>query len=143
MTTFNSPSVALNAANELVNAAVQKATEMKLPVAVAVVDQSGILKAFARMDGAPLIAVETAIKKAKLAAGFGFPTGDAWYDFIKDDPILLHGAPQLPDFILLGGGVPLKSDGVICGAIGVSGGHYKQDEEIGNEAIKSFGAFNV
>jgi uncharacterized protein GlcG (DUF336 family) len=66
------------------------------------------------------------------------PTGDQWYQFIKDDPILLRGVEQLPDFILLGGGSPIMENNEVIGAIGVSGGHYKQDEEIVSLAIKDF-----
>lgn len=122
--------VSAEAAQEMIARAIAEAKSSQGTYAIAIVDESGVLKAFHRMDGAPLIAVETAIKKARLAAGFGFPTGEAWYNFIKDDPILLHGAQQLPDFILLGGGSPIMHEGQICGAIGVSGGHYKQDEAI-------------
>ena len=56
------------------------------------------------------------------------PTGDAWHDFIKDDPILNNGVNNIHDFILLGGGTPINSNNKIIGAIGISGGHYKQDE---------------
>ncbi len=123
-------SVSAEAAQGMLDRAIAEAKRTQGVYVIAIVDESGILKAFHRMDGAPLISVETAIKKARVAAGFGFPTGDAWYNFIKDDPILLHGAQQLPDFILLGGGSPIMHEGQICGAIGVSGGHYKQDEAI-------------
>ncbi|MFM1932253.1 MAG: hypothetical protein RL226_1556 [Bacteroidota bacterium] len=130
-------SISAETALEMINRAVAEAKRMQGAYVIAIVDESGIMKAFHRMDGAPLISVETAIKKARLAAGFGFPTGDAWYNFIKDDPILLHGAQQLPDFILLGGGSPIMHEGQICGAIGVSGGHYKQDEAIVEAALKA------
>jgi uncharacterized protein GlcG (DUF336 family) len=123
-------SVSAEAAHEMLGRAIAEAKRSQGAYVIAIVDESGILKALHRMDGAPLISVESSIKKARLAAGFGFPTGDAWYNFIKDDPILLHGAQQLPDFILLGGGSPIMHEGQICGAIGVSGGHYKQDEAI-------------
>tara|TARA_B100000963_G_C22365106_1_gene553375 strand:- start:150 stop:560 length:411 start_codon:yes stop_codon:yes gene_type:complete len=129
-------SVSAETAQKLIEKAINEAQRTSGAYAIAIIDESGILKAFHRMDGAPLISVETAIKKAKLAAGFGFPTGDAWYDFIKDDPILMHGAQQLPDFIMLGGGSPIMHDDQICGAIGVSGGHYKQDEAIVAAALK-------
>ena len=52
--------------------------------AIAIVDDSGLLKAFQRMDGAPLISIQIAQDKAYTAAGFGIPS-HGWYDFIKDD----------------------------------------------------------
>ena len=128
MKKFEKASVTIDLAIEMAKAAMNKASEIGLKISVSIVDESGIEKAFARMDGAPLISVETARKKAVLAVGFGMPTGAPWYNFIKDDPILMNGADQLPGFILLGGGSPITIDGHLCGAIGISGGHYSQDE---------------
>lgn len=128
MKKFEKSSVSIDLAMEMAKEAMKKASEIGLHISVCIVDESGVEKAFARMEGAPLISVETARKKAVLAAGFGIPTGNTWFNFIKDDPILMNGANQLPGFILLGGGSPISIDGQLCGAIGVSGGHYSQDE---------------
>jgi uncharacterized protein GlcG (DUF336 family) len=121
-------SVSTTAASILIDAACEHAAELGLAIAVAVVDESGILKAFRRMDGAPLIAVSTCRTKALTAAGFGLPTGTPWLEFIRGDPILEAGVPQLEDFTFLGGGHPLTVGAMVVGAIGVSGGHYRQDE---------------
>ena len=98
-------------------------------------DESGVVKAFQRMDNAPMVSIDASRKKAITAVGFGMPTGDSWYGFIKDDPILMNGAGQLNDFILLGGGSPIMVDEKLVGAVGVSGGHYKQDEECAAAAL--------
>ena len=58
--TFEKHSIASAQALSMVEAAMQKANELNIKVAVAVVDESGVLKAFARMDGAPLMAVADA-----------------------------------------------------------------------------------
>jgi len=117
------------------DAALKKAQEIGLAASICVLDAAGRMKAFHAMDGAPAISHETAQKKARLALGFGIPTGDAWFQFIEKDPILFHGAQHLPDFILLGGGSPIQSAGALVGAIGVSGGHYKQDEQVTQAAL--------
>jgi uncharacterized protein GlcG (DUF336 family) len=135
--TLNQPSLNSHGAERALQAALKKANELGLAVSVCILDGAGRLKAFHSMDGAPAISHETSQKKAKLALGFGIPTGQTWYQFIQDDPILLHGAQQLPDFILLGGGLPLKSTQGLMGAVGVSGGHYKQDELIGQAAAQA------
>jgi len=122
-------------ANQMMDAATQKAEEIGMSIAITIVDESGVLKAFSRMDTAPLVAVDASRKKAITAVGFGFPTGDAWYNFIKEDPILHEGAHNLKDFILLGGGAPIIVEDTIVGAIGISGGHYKQDEICLNAAL--------
>ena len=80
------------------------------------------------MDGAPKLSIEIAENKAYTSAGYGIPT-HAWHDFIKDDPPLLHGIVHTPRLIVFGGGYPIKENGEVIGAIGVSGGHYQQDME--------------
>ncbi len=75
-------------------------------------------------------------KKAMTAVGFGLPTGVNWYAFTKDDSILFHGVQQFNDFILLVGGAPIYEEGAIIGDIGISGGHYKQDEACYLAAMK-------
>ena len=134
-TTFTRPNLSLEASQYLVKCAIEKAQELGMNISVSVLDHAGRLRSFASMDQAPHVSLETAVKKAKTALGFGLPTGDTWYQFIKDDPILMTGAQQLPDFILLGGGSPLKAGNQIIGAIGVSGGHYAQDEKCVRHAL--------
>jgi uncharacterized protein GlcG (DUF336 family) len=136
MKKFEKASISIDLAMEMAKEAMKKATEIGLNISVCIVDESGVEKTFVRMNGAPLISVETARKKALLAVGFGIPTGSSWYNFIKDDPILMHGADQLPGFILLGGGSPIQIDGQMCGAIGISGGHYSQDEVCVSAALQ-------
>ncbi len=130
-------SISVEAAQKLILNACNKAKDIKLNIAVTILDEGGNLKAFQRMDGAVLIANSASHKKAFTALGFGMPTGDTWYGFIKDDPILMNGANSLKDFTLLGGGSPIMIGGELVGAIGVSGGHYKQDEECVNAALNS------
>ncbi len=122
-------SISLEAAMCAAGAAQRRAAELEMAIAVSVVDHSGVSKLFCRMDGAPLVASEAAWKKARTAVGFGMPTGAAWHEFIKDDPILNAGAHELQDFILLGGGLPIYVGESLVGAIGVAGGHYLKDEE--------------
>ena len=114
----------------VLGAALTKAQAIGLKASICILDGAGRMKAFHSMDGAPAISHETAQKKAKMALGFGMPTGETWLRFIEKDPILMNGASQLPDFILLGGGSPIRLKGELIGAIGVSGGHYSQDEEV-------------
>ena len=134
---LNKKSFSFGSALDLINAAVAKAEEIGLNISVSIVDESVVEKAFCRMDNAPLISIETARKKAKFAVGFGMPTGEKWHDFIKDDIILSSGASDLPGFILLGGGVPVYHEGDLIGSIGISGGHYKQDELCANAAVNA------
>jgi uncharacterized protein GlcG (DUF336 family) len=137
---FDQPNITKEAADLLIDAAITTAKTISLSISVCILDSSGRMKAFSSMDQAPAVSLETCIKKAKTAVGFGIPTGKTWYEFIKNDPILLNGAEHLPDFILLGGGSPILQDGKLIGAIGVSGGHYEQDEKCVTAALEKLKA---
>ena len=132
-------SIDAETAERAVAAAVKKAAELKLKMCVAVSDEAGDLKAFVRMDGAPKLSIEISENKAYTAASFSMPT-HAWFDFIKDDPPLLHGITHTPRLVVFGGGFPIKLKGEIVGAIGLSGGHYSQDMECAKAALKAIGA---
>ena len=74
--TVTRPTLSEKAARQMVDAAVAEATAMSVPVTVVVVDESGVTKEMARMDGAPLVSVQTAINKAYAAAAIGMPPDD-------------------------------------------------------------------
>ena len=135
MKTFTVESLSIEECDSMFRSAKGKAQEIGIGISFCIVDPSGNLKYFSRMDNAPLISIDISRKKAITAVGFGMPTGDSWYGFIKDDPILMNGAGHLEDFILLGGGSPLMVNEKLVGAIGISGGHYKQDEECVTAAL--------
>ena len=137
--TITRASITAEAAAQAVAAAEAKAAEIGVPMVIAVVDESGVLKAFSRMDGAPLLSVQIAQDKAYTAAAFGIST-DTWFNFIKDDPPLLHGIVHTPRLVVFGGGYPLNLDGGVAGGIGVSGGHYEQDMVVAQAAVAALGA---
>jgi uncharacterized protein GlcG (DUF336 family) len=121
-------------AHRVIDAAEKKAAEIGVPMVIAVCDESGVLKAFSRMDGAALLSVQIAQDKAYTAIAFGMATHE-WFDFIKDDPPLLHGIVKTERLIVFGGGYPVKIGGAVIGGIGVSGGHYKHDMEVAQAGL--------
>lgn len=127
-------SITQAACDRLIEAATAKAAEINVPAVIAVVDESGALKAFRRMDNAPLLSVDIATNKAYTAVSFGIATHE-WFDFIKGDPPLLHGIVHTPRLVVFGGGYPVKVDGQIVGGIGISGGHYSQDMVVAEAAL--------
>src|SRR6202171_4922577 len=137
--TFNKPSISTELAHRIVAAAEKKAKEMAHPFVIAVCDESGVLKAFSRMDGAALLSVQIAQDKAYTAGGFGLPT-DGWHEFIKNDPPLAAGAVGGIDrLVVFGGGYPIKAGDAVIGGIGVSGGHYTQDMEVAQAGLAAAG----
>jgi len=112
-------SISSDLAQKMVNAAVAKARELGVSENVAILDDGGNLKAFSRMDGAPIPTIEMAQNKAYTAL-LGVSTQD-FFNFIQGDPALLAGIPTLSRMVAWGGGFPIKVNGELVGAIGVSG----------------------
>jgi len=107
----------------------REANSLGVPVCIAVSDRAGHLVAYARMDGAPLLSGEIAQDKAYTVAAFGLPTHE-WFELIKDELSLLHGIVKTDRLIIFGGGVPIRADNDLVGAVGVSGGSADQDRRI-------------
>ncbi len=133
-TVTTKPSISLAAATKVLEAGVAHAQQIGVPMVIAVVDESGVLKTFCRMDGAALLSVDLAKDKAYTAVAFGIPTHE-WFEFIKNDPPLLHGITKTPRLVVFGGGYPIRHGGEVVGGIGVSGGHYRQDMEVAEAAL--------
>lgn len=133
--TFTSESIASDAAMQLVAVAVDRAREMGVAVAVAVVDTEGQLKAFHRMDKTPVVAVDAVQAKAR-AALMGLSTEELGEALADNLPILLSMV-TLKDVTLLGGGLPIHHKGAVIGAIGVGGAMTDQDVKIAEAAVAS------
>jgi uncharacterized protein GlcG (DUF336 family) len=135
--TFGRSSISTEAAHRMIAAAEAKAADMGKAFVIAIVDDGGVLKAYSRMDGAPLLSVQIAQDKAYTAAGFGMPT-HGWHDFIKDDPPLADGAPTGIDrLVVFGGGFPITVDDEVVGGIGVSGAHWSEDMEVAQAGVEA------
>ena len=114
------PTLSAAAASQMLDAAVAEATSMSTPVTVVVVDESGVIKSMLRMDGAPLVSVQTAINKAYAAAAIGIPPDD-FYKAIEADGAAVASFATRPGLALIAGGMPVHDDGQVAGAIGVAG----------------------
>jgi uncharacterized protein GlcG (DUF336 family) len=119
-------SISFELAQKIVDKAVAKARELGVSENVAILDDGGNLKAFSRMDGAPLPTIEMAQNKAYTAL-LGVSTQD-FFKFIQGDPSLLAGIPTLSRIAAWGGGFPIKVNGEVIGAIGVSGAPAVQND---------------
>ena len=125
-------------AQALISAAEDKANSMNVSVNIAVLDNGAHLKAFLRMDGAVLGSIDVATRKARTAVLFEVNSEAVW-EYCKP------GAPapglELTNGSLapFAGGIPLKnSDGLLQGAVGVSGGSVEQDFEIAKAAAAAY-----
>ena len=134
--TITRTTLSAEAAKKMIAAAEAKAEEMKRTMVISICDEGGNLKAFSRMDGAPLLSIQLAQDKAWTSVSYGVST-DQWFEFIKNDPPLLHGIVNTPRLVVFGGGFPIKIEKQLVGGIGVSGGHWKEDMEVAQAGLKA------
>jgi glc operon protein GlcG len=130
------PTLSQQASRVMVDAAVAAAMSVPVPVTVVVVDESGVTKEMLRMDGAPLVSVQTAINKAYAAAAIGMPPDD-FYAAIESDGAAVAEFGTRPGLALIAGGLPVIADGRVAGAIGVAGAMTgAEDRRIAEVAIE-------
>ena len=131
--------ITLNEAKSLIEAAERKASEIKVPMNIAIVDAGARLLAFARMDKAWLGSIEIAIDKAFTARSFDLPTKDLAELSQPKQQFFGIQDTNRGRVVIFAGGIPLKRDGEIVGAIGVSGGFSDQDQTVAEAGVKAFG----
>ena len=132
-------SVSLAAAQSLIEAAEAKAQEIGVPMAIAIMDDSGLLKAFHRMDGLDrALAVDLVPMKAYTAVSFRAPT-HMIAEGAKDDVVMAATLASTPHFTLLGGGYPIMDGELVVGGFGVGGGSVEQDMQVAEAALSAVG----
>jgi uncharacterized protein GlcG (DUF336 family) len=128
----------LEDARRVIGAAEKKAREIGQPMNIAVADEGGNLVAHVRMDGAWLGSIDISINKAFTARAFDIPTKDL---AVQSQPgkqfygihVSNHGR-----VMIFAGGIPLKKNGKVVGAIGVSGGAGDQDQSVAEAGAAAF-----
>ncbi|SFP72202.1 Uncharacterized conserved protein GlcG, DUF336 family [Geopseudomonas sagittaria] len=133
----NQLTLSLDLALSAMSAALAEARTLGVRVSVSIVDASGQLIHLAHMDGAPAPSRDIAHDKAWTAAGFGLATS-AWEERLASMPASVRdGLMQRPRLALFGGGVPVKVEGSVVGAIGVSGASAEQDEQCAQAGVNA------
>lgn len=130
--------VSLDEARHVIAAAEKKARQIDQPSNIAVVDSGANLVAFVRMDGAWLGSIDVAQNKAFTARAFD----------IETKKLSTLSQPQEQFFgiqnsnhgrvMIFAGGIPLTRDGIVVGAIGVSGGMGEQDQAVAEAGAQAF-----
>jgi uncharacterized protein GlcG (DUF336 family) len=122
--------ITLEEAQRVIAAAEAKAREVGQPMNIAVVDAGTNLKAFIRMDGAWLGSIDIAINKAFTAKAFDISTRELGRNSQPGDQFFGIHVSNHDRVMIFAGGIPLKLDGKIVGAVGVSGGSGEQDQTV-------------
>jgi glc operon protein GlcG len=130
-TPYGTP-ITLEQAKKVADAAEAEARKRNMNMAIAVVEPSGDLVYFLKMDGSQYASIKVAEDKAISAAIFRRSTKDFLDRVLKGDvsPLSLRGA------VASAGGIPIQVNGKIIGAIGVSGGADDPIAQAGANAVK-------
>jgi uncharacterized protein GlcG (DUF336 family) len=131
-------SLSTKQARAIITEACAAASDIAVPMNIAVLDANGHLKSFVRMDGAVLGSIDVAIKKARTAVLFETNSESVW-EYCKPG----GQAPGLEltngTLVVFAGGIPLRTgSGEILGAIGVSGGAVEQDAQVAAAGAAAF-----
>jgi len=125
-----SDSVSLIEARTILAAATKKAEELGQPMNIAVVCAGGYLLAFERMPKAWLGSVDISQKKAWTSRAFDLDTRSLGQNSQSGDQFFGIHASNDGRVMIFAGGIPLKRDGKVIGAVGVSGGSGVQDHAV-------------
>jgi uncharacterized protein GlcG (DUF336 family) len=132
--------IKLEDAQQVIAAAEAKAQEIGQPMNIAVVDAGGNLVSHVRMDGAWIGSIDISINKAFTARAFDISTaqlsensqpGQQFYGIQNSN----HGR-----IMIFAGGVPLRRNGQVVGAVGVSGGSGSQDQAVATSGASAIQA---
>lgn len=135
--------VSFEVAQEIIEKAVENSKQIGVKMCIAVLDSGGNLKSFTRMDDAWVGSIDIAIKKAKTACYFAMPSGEIGKLSVPGSP--LYGIEHSNDgLITFPGGLPIvDEDGILIGAIGVSGDTVENDNLVAQAGVNVAGVCDV
>ena len=125
-------------ARRIIAAAELKAAAIGQPMNIAVADEGGNLVSHVRMDGAWLGSIDISIKKAYTSRAFDISTKDLATHSQSGDQFFGIHASNGGKIMIFAGGIPLKKNGKVVGAIGVSGGSGEQDHSVAEAGAGAF-----
>lgn len=129
--------ITLAQAQKVMAGALAFAEKQGVPMNIAIVDAGGNLKEFCRMDGAFLGSIDISAKKAKTARFFNMSS--AQLGSVSGPGQELYGIETTNNgLVVFGGGELLRNgDGLIIGAIGVSGGSVAEDTNVAKAGVEA------
>lgn len=130
--------ITLNDARRVIAAAEKKAQEIGQPMNIAIADAGGNLVAHVRMDEAWIGSIDISIKKAYTSRAFDIATKDLAPHCQSGRQFFGIHASNDGRIMIFAGGIPLKRNGKVVGAIGVSGGSGEQDHAVAEAGAEAF-----
>jgi len=130
--------IRLEDARRVIAAAEKKAQQIGQPMNIAIADEGGNLVAHVRMDNAWIGSIDISINKAFTSRAFNISTKDLAANAQPGTQFYgIHGSNH-GRIMIFAGGIPLKRDGKVVGAIGVSGGSGEQDQSVAEAGAAAF-----
>jgi len=130
--------VRLEDARRVIAAAEKKAQQIGQPMNIAVVDEGGNLVSHVRMDGAWIGSIDISINKAFTSRAFDISTKDLSQHSQSGGQFFGIHVSNHGRIMVFAGGIPLKKDGKVVGAVGVSGGSGEQDHSVAEAGAAAF-----
>ncbi len=130
--------VSLEDARRVIAAAEKKADAIGQPMNIAVADEGGNIVAHVRMDNAWIGSIDISMKKAYTSRAFDITTKDLAANSQSGDQFFGIHASNDGKIMIFAGGIPLKRDGQVVGAVGVSGGAGDQDHAVAEAGAAAF-----
>ncbi len=130
--------LSLEDARVLIEGTEKKSKEIGVPMCIAVVDESGHLIAFTRMDGGKVTSIDIAINKAFTSACARRGTHEYNQMAVPGKPTFGINTTNQGRFTIVGGGLPVVVDGQIVGGIGCSTGTAEEDQIVAQAGIDHF-----
>ncbi len=130
--------VTLADAKRMIEAGEKKAAEIGQPMNIAVADAGGNIVAHVRMDGAWIGSIDISQKKAYTSRAFDITTKDLAEHSQSGKQFFGIHASNDGKIMIFAGGIPLRKDGQVVGAVGVSGGSGEQDHAVAEAASTAF-----
>lgn len=127
-------------AQTIISAAMKNASAISVPQNIAVVDPSGLLVAFLRMDNAYPGSIDISTKKARTAVLFNGLSSAGLYNSSQPGMSLYGIEETNGGLVVFGGGLPIYLNGFLIGGVGVSGGTVPQDVQVAQSGLAGLGA---
>jgi uncharacterized protein GlcG (DUF336 family) len=133
----------LELAKKLIERAEEEANKLNIPMVISIVDESGNFIACHRMDDALLVSVDIAQNKAWTAVAMKMSTEELAQLVGEGKELYGINTTNNGRIVVFGGGIPLRKNGKIIGAIGVSGGSVEEDIQVAQVAVNMLDMIEV
>lgn len=130
--------LSIDDAKVLIDGARAEASKIGIPMCIAVVDESGNLIAFERMDGGKITSVTVAQDKAFTAAAARKATHEYNAACVPGNLVFGIHTAMGGRLSVVGGGLPVSVNGAVVGGIGISSGTPQQDMQCAQAGIDHF-----